>query len=106
MGKGKRLKRWLTVCATGLALSVQPIHARAEPLDMAAIDCRELLAMPLARLVLVGSWMSGYFHAEMGSTTIDPDEMDNFGAVLGQYCDENPDSTVMDAIQQLFMDDD
>ena len=76
--------------------------AHAETMDMATISCREFTAMPIERVVVIGSWMSGYFNAKANNTVLDLDRMDEVGAAIGKFCEDHSDIALMKAIEELM----
>ena len=95
------MKRLFAFSAAASLMFALTTGARAESIDMAAIGCQDLLAMPIEEVVVVGAWMSGYFNAKASNTVLDLDRMDEVGQVLGQFCQDNPDTTVMKAVEQI-----
>ncbi|SDB43779.1 HdeA/HdeB family protein [Bauldia litoralis] len=69
---------------------------------MAAIDCQGLLSMSAEEVVVTGAWMSGYFNGRADNTVLDTEMMPAYGAALGEYCENNPEALVMQAVKTLF----
>ena len=97
------MQRLLPVLTVALALSAAST-ASAEEVDMAAIDCGDLMEMPIEEVVVTGAWMSGYFNAKRDNTILDTEMMDVYGAALGEYCQDKPGELLMEAVEKLFVD--
>jgi len=89
----------LSVCAF-LAGAAVPV-AKAEPVDMADLTCKDLVEMKSDDAGVVVFWMAGYFGGQSNDTTVDFKGLGKLAEALGGYCAQNPKQTVMGAIKKL-----
>ncbi|MCP4381894.1 MAG: hypothetical protein GY798_10875 [Hyphomicrobiales bacterium] len=97
------MKRCFSICAAALALCGTPILGHAEDVDMADMSCQELMDMSVEEVVVTGAWMSGFFNAKANNTVLDTELMPVYGAALGEYCAQNPEELLMQAVGKLFV---
>jgi len=75
--------------------------AHAQTADIAKVTCDDLNHASAADLVVIGSWLSGYYNAKRNNTAIDLKELGaNTQKVLG-FCRTNPTVTAMQAVEQV-----
>jgi HdeA/HdeB family len=91
--------RSLFVIAMGVLLPLMP-SAHAQTGDMAKLTCSDLSHADVADLVVLGSWLSGYYNAKRNNTVIDPKQLSANTQKVLQFCQTNPQMTAMQAIEQ------
>jgi len=95
-------KRMLAACGGILAFVAAP-DARAQvTIDMAKITCDQYLGYKIINPNDVAMWLSGYYNAQRGNTTIDPQVLEAQTSTLQEYCLRNQKTPVMQAIDTLF----
>lgn len=94
----KKLLCLLTLCA--LCLSVAPLAAKAEKVDMGSVTCKQLLEMDEAEITFMVFWYDGYFSAKTGNNTMDTDALEQALEALGEHCGKNPNDNVLKVLSQ------
>jgi hypothetical protein len=84
-----------------IALSAGVAAAQTR-VDMAKITCDDLSKSYLDEVVIIGSWMSGYYNAKRNNTKVDVKQLAAATKNVMQFCDKNPKMTVMKAIETLM----
>jgi len=87
------------IAVSALLLSSNGIAAQS--VNMARITCAELLDAYIEDVVVVGSWMSGYYNAKRDNTTIDIKKLTANSKRVAEICKANPKIMVMEAIEKL-----
>lgn len=83
----------------GVVLSANFASAQVK-VDMAQVTCGDILGSYVEDVVVAGAWMSGYFNAKAGNTTIDIKQMDKNANNVVAFCKANPKVTLMDAVKK------
>ena len=94
------LKAALAIATGALIISASGATAQTK-IDMAKITCADLVNSYAEDLVVIGTWMSGYYNAKRNNTTIDPKTLAANSKRVADYCRANPKVTVMKAIEAL-----
>ena len=85
-----------------LLLMVLPVHAQTT-IDAAKITCRQFILLKVADPEKIALWLSGYYHAKRGTTTIDVELLKEQPENLKRYClYKDKDATVMEAVEKLL----
>jgi hypothetical protein len=84
-----------------VALSSNCLAAQTK-VDMAALTCAELSSLYVDEFVVAGAWMSGYYNAKRGNTSVDIKQLGENSKKVLDFCKSNPKMTVMKAIEQLM----
>jgi acid stress chaperone HdeB len=87
----------------GLAavLSILPTGGRAQAtLDTTQVTCANYLAMSPGQVSVFSAWMSGWFNQRWGYTTVGLDDFSRNVASVRQWCTNNPQATVMGALER------
>jgi hypothetical protein len=92
--------RSIFIIASAMVLVTAPC-AHAQTADMAKVTCDDLRHAYLEDLVVIGSWLSGYYNAKRNNTIVDLKQLGlNTQRVL-QFCQINPEVPVMQAVDQV-----
>jgi hypothetical protein len=94
------LKTALAIAAGAVIISGGSVIAQTK-IDMAKITCADLVNSYAEDVVVIGTWMSGYYNAKRNNTTIDPKTLAANSKRVADYCRANPKVTVMKAIESL-----
>jgi hypothetical protein len=73
--------------------------ASAQTADFAKLACDDLNKMSLEEIVVVGSWLSGFYNGKLNNTMVDPSRLHNNTTKVMLHCRDNPHDTVMHAIE-------
>jgi acid stress chaperone HdeB len=93
-----KLKRMLLCAALVIAASA-PAKAQVV-FDLSLVTCKDYMGYDSERQDMITYWMSGYFNAAKGYTTIDFKRLNRNIKVVGDYCKKHKDETLMSAIQR------
>jgi acid stress chaperone HdeB len=86
----------------GLLLVVSPGYAQTT-IDVTKITCRQFILLRVADPDKIALWLSGYYHAKRGSTTIDVQLLKEQPENIKRYClYKDKDATVMEAVEKLL----
>lgn len=69
-------------------------------IDLSLITCKDYQGYDSEKQDMVTYWMSGYFNAAKGYSTIDFKRLNRNIKVVGDYCKKHKNETLMSAIQQ------
>ena len=93
----------LIVLLTAATLSAA-IPAHAQQLDMATVKCRDFVSSSKENIALMLMWLQGYYSDEDTSPIVDFDKMKKDAQMLREYCDKNPDHSVITAADEALAD--
>lgn len=74
----------------------------AKEIDVSKLTCKEVGAMPPARIAAVAMWMSGYLHGKAGNTMIDSEKSHANAEKIAGYCKSNSSATLASAVEAVF----
>jgi hypothetical protein len=75
--------------------------AQAEKADMSTLTCDEVTHAYLEDVVIVGAWLSGYYNGKRNNTIVDEHELAANTRKVLDFCQANPKTTVMNAVDEL-----
>jgi hypothetical protein len=101
--KHKRVTTSACIAATLLILLSMPPTARAQTtIDVSKITCDQYILLKVADPEKIAIWLSGYYHAKRGSTTIDIELLKDQPEKVRNYClYKDKGGTVMEAVEKL-----
>jgi len=82
-------------------LTGMPVHAQVT-LDVSKITCEQFWLRKVADPDKVALWISGYINGKRGNTVIDTQQLERNVRGLTEYCRENYQMTVMQAVETLI----
>jgi hypothetical protein len=88
-------------CALVLALVAVPAQAQVT-IDMSKITCEQFLGYKIINPNDIAMWLSGYYNAQHGNTTVDIETLAAQKRELQDYCLRNLNVPVVQAIDKLF----
>ena len=88
----------LLVLLTGM-----PVNAQVT-LDVSKITCQQFWLRKVADPDKVALWVSGYINGKRGNTVIDTQQLEGNVRKLTEYCRENYQMTVMQAVETLMIE--
>lgn len=94
------MKKLLIATVAALTLSLTANVASADEQDVAKIKCSEFVQSG-DNMPLIIMWIDGYLSAASGNTTMDDDYVEQLGTKLGEFCGQNPNATLWDAMSSL-----
>ena len=85
-----------------LALSACPgAHAQVT-VDVAKITCDQFTLYKITDPQNIAIWISGYYHGQRGTTTVDTQQLSSALQKVKDYCNLRPQETVMHAVESVF----
>jgi hypothetical protein len=87
------------ITITNLLLMAPCAHAQTA--DIAKVTCDDLNHASAEDLVVIGSWLSGYYNAKRNNTAINLSELGANTRKVLQFCRTNPQATAMHAVEQV-----
>jgi acid stress chaperone HdeB len=75
--------------------------AHAQTADIAKVTCDDLNHASAEDLVVIGSWLSGYYNAKRNNTAVNLKELGANTRKVLQFCRTNPQVTAMQAVEQV-----
>ena len=93
--------------ASAVAVAValfSAIPAGAEVIDMANLKCKDLTALPRERIESITIWLDGHSSeaTNVDHMRVDFDAIRDTANELKDYCNQNPDSTVLAAAEEVL----
>lgn len=92
------MKTTVHMIAAALAFGAA-MPAAAQQIDVAAITCEEVAAMPAESLVMMIAFIDGYTGGEAGDSVLDIDRLNGDLTKVGEICTADPKATLMDAMK-------
>ena len=95
--------RELLVGAAILLLFCKPTAAEDKlVVDMSKMTCRELTKLGFQDFAGITMWLSGYHNASVRNTVIDLYQFAQAAKTVKDFCETNPQSTVMSAAERAL----
>lgn len=92
----------LGISAFALGLLCTPVLAQT--MDMSTVKCRDMAANTAEKNAMILMWLQGYYADEDASPIIDFDKMGRDVKKLGEYCEKNPDHSIITAADESLDD--
>ena len=96
----KRL--WRTIPIMVLALSAWSGAQAQVTVDVAKITCDQFTLYKITDPQNIAIWLSGYYHGQRNTTTIDTQQLKDNLRKITDYCNLRPQETVMHAVESVF----
>lgn len=94
------LRRLLIFLALLLSAS-SPLRAQVL-IDVAKINCSQFATYKIADPDRIAIWLNGYFHGKRGDLIVDTQELAGNTDKVQEYCIQNPDVPLMQAVETIF----
>jgi hypothetical protein len=96
-------KTTTAVLTMAIALSSAPVQAQVV-IDVAKITCDQYVRSKIASPDDIGLWLSGYYHSQRGSQTLDLSTLQANAKKLLNYCivESNSNVPVVTAVEKLI----
>jgi acid stress chaperone HdeB len=95
-------KRMFAACGLVVALLAAPVAQAQVSIDISKITCEQFLGHKIVNPNYLAMWLSGYYNAQRGNTTIDTETLEAQISTLKEHCLRNLKTPVMQAIDTLF----
>lgn len=79
--------------------------AFAEKVDMSTITCAQLMASSQDDIGTMLVWMHGYLGGQNEDTMLDLKEFEQGAKDIGEYCAKNPETSLLNAVQEMMGED-
>ena len=100
--KHKRMTTRACIAALLVLLSMPPTARAQTTIDVSKITCDQYILLKVADPEKIAIWLSGYYHAKRGSTTIDIELLKDQPEKVRNYClYKDKGGTVMEAVEKL-----
>lgn len=86
--------------ATALA-ALAPV-AQAQKVDLSKTSCKEFMESGKEGIMIVWSWLYGYYSDQDADPVIDFDELVKQGQKLAEYCKANPTVDIIKAAEPIY----
>ena len=82
---------WVAVALLALPLAARAEEAKAKPIDVKQMSCKDFRALPTDLQPMVAAWVHGYSHLASGNAwLLDPERVKAFISDLDAACDATP----------------
>src|SRR5262245_57665653 len=71
-------------------------------LDVTKMTCEQFANYKIANPKLIAIWLNGYHHGTRGDTMVDVQQLDTDTKKIQDYCIQNPDVPLMQAVESVF----
>lgn len=71
-------------------------------IDVARITCDQFTLYKVTDPQNIAIWLSGYYHGQRNDTTVDTQELAAYEQKVKNYCNLNPQVTVMHAVELMM----
>jgi hypothetical protein len=90
--------------ATAIALFavVPALPAQAQKLDVSKTTCKELLESGKEGIIIIWSWLYGYYSADDAEPMIDFNVLTEKGTKLAEACKANPSTDIISAAKPIY----
>ena len=92
----------LRILAVAAALAVTAPAAHAQVIDLSKTSCKELIESGKDGLVIIWSWLYGYYSDQDADPVIDFDKLTKQGQKLVEYCQRNPSTDIITAAEPIY----
>jgi acid stress chaperone HdeB len=100
--KGNIDMRLLRTLAVAAAFAVLAPVAQAQKVDLSKTSCKEFLESGKEGIMIVWSWLYGYYSDQDADPVIDFDELVKHGQKLADYCKANPAVDIIKAAEPIY----
>jgi acid stress chaperone HdeB len=88
--------------ALTFALVASPGAQAQVALDVAKMTCEQFAAYKVANPKFIAIWLNGYHHGTRADTVVDVQQLDADTKKMQDYCIQNPDVPLMQAVEAVF----
>ena len=94
----------LLILACGLLFLPGKALAAGDDIDMGKISCKEFIDSKESEMEMMLFWIDGYMSAKSNNTVMSQEWMEKLGTHLANYCNKNPNKTIMKAMKAMPSD--
>ena len=92
----------LRILAVAAALTVAAPAAQAQVIDLSKTSCKELIESGKDGLVIIWSWLYGYYTDQDAEPVVDFGKLTSQGQKLVEYCRKNPKTDIITAAEPIY----
>lgn len=92
----------LRMLAVAAVLAVAAPTAHAQVIDLSKTTCKELIESGKDGLIIIWSWLYGYYSDEDADPVVDFGKLTEQGKKLVEYCQKNPSTDVITAAEPIY----
>ena len=92
----------LRALAVGLALTAASVPAHAQVLDLSKTSCRDFLAGGKDGIIIIWSWLYGYYADQDADPIIDFGKVTAKGQALAEACQKTPDKDIISVAEPIY----
>jgi len=92
----------LHMLAVAVLLAVATPAANAQRVDLSKTSCKELIESGKDGLIIIWSWLYGYYSDQDADPVVDFDRLTKQGQRLVEYCRNNPSTDVITAAEPIY----
>lgn len=100
MGVTKSVLLGLVLAVILVVGPVQVAQAQVA-LDVAKMTCGQFATYKVANPKFIAIWLNGYHHGTRGDTVVDVQQLDTDTKKMQDYCVQNPDVPLMQAVESV-----
>jgi len=89
----------ISLVATTLG-AMWPAQAQVT-IDVAKMTCAQFAAYKVASPKNIAIWLNGYYHGKRGDTVVDTQQLDEDTKKIQQYCIDNPNTPLVQAVETI-----
>jgi acid stress chaperone HdeB len=93
--------RLLTATLVAGLMATSTLRAQVT-LDVAKLSCQQFATASVANPDRIAIWLNGYYHGKRGDTLIDTERLTEDTKKVQQYCINNPDALLMQAVETVL----
>ena len=94
--------RIVRALAVAVALFAFVPVAHAQRLDLSKTTCKELIESGKDGLIIIWSWLYGYYSDQDADPVIDFDQLTKQGQRLVEYCRDKPTTDIITAAEPIY----
>ena len=88
--------------AVALAAVVPALPAQAQKLDMSKLGCKDMLEGGKDGIIIVWSWLYGYYSADDADPVLDFKVLTEKGTKLAEACKADPSKDVISVAKPIY----
>ena len=92
----------LLVASLAISALVLAVPAHAQTVDLSKTSCKELLASGKDGLIIIWSWLYGYYSDQDADPVVDFGKLTAKGQALAESCARTPDKDVISVAEEIY----
>jgi acid stress chaperone HdeB len=94
------MKARIAVLLAASLFAAAPVQA--QKLDLSTVTCKQFLESGRETISLILMWLAGFYTDEDDPPIVDFDKMKTDAEKLGAYCEQNPTTGLITAVEQVL----